>query len=380
MVTGTALAWIVGELALHAAFGTSNLGAGSFISFGVWLGCVAVLWASVTWAAALGLISVSVSLAVGLMPVQEVLFLIVMSGAVALYSSPFLRRTYLGLTLVWTVWFAGHVESISAAVPLALLVGLLLVLAYGIGRAGRGISEKRDTAQQELLEAEAHHQQALTAQRRALARELHDIVAHDVTVMAMQAEAADISGDDAQQKAALGTIQTSARAALRDLRRMVKVLQEDGAIDDASETAEAYPDAVFPDSLSTFLMELRLGGVAVDVDITGDWEAVAYSTRHSLHQIMRECVVNVLKYGSTAAGVKEPHCEIAAHACATEVRLRVANCMPSGGHPAADEDFSTGFGLIGIRDRVETFGGELSVGPDGAGQWVCEVRGLGAAI
>lgn len=380
VVTVLSAAWIIGELALHAAFGDTNMGTGSLISLAAWLVCVAVLWASVTWAAVTSLASVSLSLLVGLMPVQEILILIVMAGAVAIYSPPRVRRSFLLLSLIWTLWFASQVGQASSALPLGLLVMLLLMIAYGIGRAVRIIAEKRDNAQQQLAETRERHRGALAAQRRTLARDLHDIIAHDVTLMAMQAEAAQLSGDETQRGAALDLIRASSRSALSDLRRMVRLLRDDGVLDQSfTGSDDTYTEEVFPESLEGFREELQVGLIPVEVVITGDWDDVAYSTRHNLHQILKECVANVMKYGSAAAGVKDPHCSITAGVGAPEVWLRVTNRLPQPGHNSDSSYLSSGFGLESIRDRVETFGGELAAGPDGRGQWTCEVRRLGAA-
>ncbi|MGW2413304.1 sensor histidine kinase [Streptomyces tubercidicus] len=194
------------------------------------------------------------------------------------------------------------------------------------------------------------------AERLELARELHDLVAHHVTGIVVQARAArytDLEGPPAG--ATFERIESAGSEALGAMRRLVRVLREDGA--------RAHPLAGLAEVRAMADAFARTGPPVVLALETGAAHALPAEVGAAVHRIVREALTNVRKHAVDATAVR-----IGLRSVPRGVELRVAN---DGGAPArlSEQARGGGFGLAGLTERAEAMGGRLSAGPAPEGGW-----------
>ena len=200
---------------------------------------------------------------------------------------------------------------------------------------------------------------AAAAERTRIARELHDVVAHHVSLMAVQAEAAGALLPDRPVEAArsVEVIGATARAALTELRRLLGVLR--GPAGDA-QTAPSVSLA----GLGTVLDQVREAGLAVELTVTGAATELSPGTDLTAYRIIQEALTNSLRH----AQASRAEVTLAYEPGFVTVRVTDDGSAPAGaaaGAPAPNGD--GGFGLAGIAERVASCGGSLTVGPAGRG-------------
>jgi signal transduction histidine kinase len=218
------------------------------------------------------------------------------------------------------------------------------------------LTERADRAERER---EQRADAAVAFERARIARELHDIVAHSVSVMVVQAEAADEMLDRNRPDRARGPvtkIQETGRAALTDMRRMLGILRE----------ADARP-ALMPQpgiaNLELLLARMRESGLPVELEVAGEPEPLPPGVDLSAYRIVQEALTNTLKYaGPARAGVSVRY---AGGALELEITDDGAG---------AEHGSEPGHGLVGMRERVALFGGELAAGPAPEGGYIVRAR------
>ena len=231
----------------------------------------------------------------------------------------------------------------------------LLVVAWSVGRALRvrqdAVDALRVEAERLREERDARSRQAAAAERARIARELHDVVAHSISVVAVQAGAARwvLDGDPAPVRDALLTIERTSRDALAELRRLLEVLR---AEDEETELAPQQGVADVP----ALVEQVRAAGQPLRLRVEGKPVPLPAGVDLAGFRIVQEGVTNVLKHapGSSAAVAVR----YLAGALEVEVTDDGGGRLP-GWSPAA----SPGHGLAGMRERVELYGGELQAGP-----------------
>jgi signal transduction histidine kinase len=207
-------------------------------------------------------------------------------------------------------------------------------------------------------EQEARAREAVSVERLRIARELHDVVAHDVSVMSVQAAAAErvLEGDQPAIRSALGSIQTTARSTIDEMRRMLGVLR---AIDDEGELAP-MPGLADLDALAE---HARAAGLRVDIRVEGTPRALPAGLELSAYRIIQEGLTNAIKHaGECRAAVMIRYVPDA-------LELEVVDDGSADGSGGG-----TGHGLVGIRERVGLFGGELETGRRDGGGWRLRAR------
>jgi signal transduction histidine kinase len=226
-------------------------------------------------------------------------------------------------------------------------VFLLILTALFAATVAAGMYA-RTAQQRRVAEARAARQ----SERDAIARELHDLVAHHVTGIVVQAQAARLVADERPDvtASALWSIERAGADALSSMRAMVGALRTDRG------DAPIAPAATLDDirRLATS------GGVAVPVVVSLDPGAAGLpsSVIASLHRIAIEAVTNARRHGTGATRV-----DVAVDCAPSRVRLSVAN------DGALVRDRQPGFGLVGIAERVAALGGKFEAGPRSAGGW-----------
>lgn len=331
------------------------------------VGCVVLLWVRVTWAAVVGLIMVAVSLFTEGLAYSLVLAVLLV-GVGAMVTTKLFRRSLLAATLIWTGFLTNQLEDPTSGVVLMAIMVLLIMGSYGLGSAFRKVTNARLQSRRELDEVEARHRESVAAERKSIARDLHDIVAHDITIIAMQSRAAQMADTEDSYRNAVEVIGDSSRAALQDLRRMLNLLREDGALEDLPTSSATELD--IRTGAETFCEQLRGLGFTVSCELDGDLSELSRSVHAALYRILQECTTNVARY----AGHGQT-CWIRVWAGEKEAGLTVTNTVASR-RRAVSRWSSSGAGLIGIRDRAAAFGGQARAGFDRKGHWVVTVQGV----
>lgn len=331
------------------------------------VGCVVLLWIRVTWAAIVGLVMVVASLFVEGMA-YSLLLAVLLAGLGAMVTTKLFRRALLVATLVWTGFLSNQMEDPTGGLVLMAIMLLMIFGSYGLGSAFRNVTNARLQSRRELQEVEAEHRESVAAERKSIARDLHDIVAHDITIIAMQSRAAQMADTDESYRQAVQVIGDSSRAALQDLRRMLNLLHEDGTLDELPASSATELD--IRAGAQVFCDQLRGLGLNVTCELEGDFGGLSRSVHAALYRILQECTTNVARYAGEGQ-----ECWIRVGVGATEAGLTVTNSVASR-RWAVSRWSSSGAGLIGIRDRAAAFGGAARAGFDREGRWLVTVRGL----
>jgi signal transduction histidine kinase len=233
--------------------------------------------------------------------------------------------------------------------------GVAALTAWWIGESIRTRNEVRiervNTARR--LQALAE-QEAVARERARIARELHDVVAHHVSTIAVRAATLPYEVDDLAPpvRDALGEIAEGARAALVDLRAVLGVLRR------GDEDVEGAPQPRLAD-LDSLVTRIRTTGTPAALSIEGPQRRLPDGIEVCGYRIVQEALTNTIRH---APGSKT---EVGLVYGANELTIRVCD---DGSGPPADAGDGAGFGLVGMRERVAMLGGSLSAGPrDGGG-------------
>jgi len=199
-------------------------------------------------------------------------------------------------------------------------------------------------------------EQAAATERARIARELHDIVAHHLSVIVLQAAGARASGKPAE--ATLEKIENSGRQALAETRRLLGVLR------DPAEETGLTPQPGIGD-LDGLAASVRAAGLPVKLRIDGDLAPLPAAVDVSVYRIVQEALTNVLKH----AGPARADVTIG---CATEaITIEVTD---DGTGESGNQVTAAGLGLAGMRERAAVFGGELAAGPRPDGGFAVRAR------
>jgi signal transduction histidine kinase len=217
------------------------------------------------------------------------------------------------------------------------------------------------------LEAERdlNAERAVTDERLRIARELHDVMAHHVTIIGIQASAAEriLDRDVVKARTALQLISRESRETVDELQRLLGFLRPARAVDSAFEADPPQPSVA---NVARLVADSRASGLEVSLETTGDLENLPGSVSLSAYRIVQEALTNVRKHaGSSRANVR-------VDVAAGWVNLKVHNVR---GNPSlAGQSTGSGLGLLGMRERARLVGGEVKAGPSSEGGWLVEAR------
>jgi signal transduction histidine kinase len=273
------------------------------------------------------------------------------------------RRGLIALAVV------GVVTTVLVSVPstfpgldsLVLYLGLIAA-AWFLGdlvRRWQTLAREHSAQVRELQVArEELARHAVTAERVRIARELHDVVAHSMTIVAMHAGVGRLAvGTDPQtESAALQVIEETTRSALGEMRRLVAVLREQGQSEPQLGPVQGLGD------LPGLTAAVAAAGVTVDVRTSGDLASLPAGVSLAAYRVVQEALTNVVRHaGPTRARVTVTAGDDGA------VDVCVQN-DPGHGQRSV-EPAGGGHGTTGMRERVELYGGTLISGPAGGGGW-----------
>jgi signal transduction histidine kinase len=219
-----------------------------------------------------------------------------------------------------------------------------------------------DRAARLEAERDAQAQIAAAAERARIARELHDVVAHNVSVMVVQADGASYAllSDPDRARAALAAIASTGRQALTEMRRMLGVLRRD---EDGTEPGRAPLPGI--GQLGELLEQTRATGLAVSFTVEGVPQPLPGGAALAAYRIVQESLTNTRKHGGPRATA-----QVTLRYLEDALLLRITD---DGRGPAAASD-GAGHGLTGMRERVAIYGGWVQAGPRPSGGYQVTAR------
>jgi signal transduction histidine kinase len=241
--------------------------------------------------------------------------------------------------------------------------GALLVTAWAVGEAigsrRAEHAERLRAAEQEAVAAREQAASAATEERLRIARELHDIVAHSMSLIAVQAGvgAHVIDTDTGAARTALEVIADTSREALNQTRSMLGLLRD-------KDEAVAGPPTGAAGDVTSLVEQVRTAGVAVTLEVDGTADRPAPEVQATVYRIVQESLTNVLKHsGSGSASV---HITYGPDSVVVEIDDPGGTARQSDSRPAP---VSSGHGLIGLQERAQLVGGRLVYGPREGGRF-----------
>ncbi|QFR97865.1 two-component sensor histidine kinase [Streptomyces tsukubensis] len=279
-------------------------------------------------------------------------YLVVMTG-VSLVSRPRVAVEMWGLTAL-----IGIITVVPSGMPAAPVLGMLVLGAFTLTAAasvGGWLSARREVAvkEQEVAVKEEvtlveRSRRTLLEERTTIARELHDVVAHHMSVVAIQAEAAPYRVEDPPPElaAAFVTIRENAVAALTELRRVLGVVRAED---------QDLPDAPQPTllDLDALLANVEEAGLTVSRTVTGAVRELPQGVELSAYRIIQEALSNTLRHAPGAQAAVELSYVLGG------LGLRIINGPSTGGGAGVP---GAGHGLTGMRERVTMLDGEMTAG------------------
>ena len=258
------------------------------------------------------------------------------AGAITATVALYLHRLVWGYSLP----LSGVIEGIALS-GAALALGLYQAtrLAY--------FEQQRERAARLERERELLDEQAAAQERLRIARELHDVVAHDVSLMVIQAQALEATALDPTARRGAQTIAELGRDAMSEMHRTLALMRA------ARADNERDPQPALQD-LGPLLERAQTAGVSVELSVTGTPRSLPAGVELSAYRIVQEALTNVIKHsGSERASVQLRYGK-------DGLELEI---LDHGGGSAASGVPEPGHGLVGMRERVALFGGSLEAGP-----------------
>ncbi len=212
------------------------------------------------------------------------------------------------------------------------------------------------------IERDQRTELAAAAERARVAREMHDIIGHNLSVIIGLADGGAYAAEVSPQrsKEALQLIAGTGRQALGEMRRMLGVLRED------RDGPEFSPQPGVAD-LDALCERIRAAGPEVLYRSIGDPESLDPAAQLTVYRIAQEALTNSLKHAGTRTSV-----QLRLEVADVLVRIRVQDSGPPEGAPAAPAPNEDGHGLAGMRERAALFDGTVTAGPRAGGGWTVE--------
>jgi len=237
---------------------------------------------------------------------------------------------------------------------------ILFVIAWLAGFAMHERAEQAEAAElraaQAELERDAAARIAVAEERARIARELHDIVAHAMSVMVLQVGALRHKAEP-EQREVLEGIEDTGRSALAEMRRLLGAMRSEG------DDLELAPQPGM-DRLEPLLDEIRRAGLPVELHVEGEPFPLSRAVDLSAYRIVQEGLTNTLKHAQAS------QVDVTIRYSPSDLQIEVRD-DGAGAASAAD---GLGHGLVGIRERVKIYGGEMSAGRVNGGGFVLSAR------
>ncbi len=275
---------------------------------------------------------------------------------VAIVAALCVAATFLGVIVAK----AGTQVAVAGTIQTMLSVAIILALGDWARTRTKYAAAIEENARLQEAEREERSRRAVDAERERIARELHDIVTHHVSVIVIQAGAGltALARRPEEARAALEAIDRTSREALIDMRRML------GILGDAPGTSAAGDEARAPmprlERLGELIEEVRAAGLPVELSLDGVRRPLDAGVELSAYRIVQEALTNALKHARGARA----RVRLAYEPKALEIEV---TDQGGAGRRDVGETEGGGRGLIGMRERVAIFGGEFEAGPTPTG-------------
>lgn len=291
-------------------------------------------------------------------PLQSFLAWLLAFYSVGAHAEP--RRAIYGGTVAGVVVVAMAIPSLFRGenpgniIPTLLFLGAAWLMGWTLHRRRVQAVRLEDRAAQLEIEREEKARAAVAEERARISRELHDVVAHSVSVTVVQAQAAQrlLEGEQREARQVLESIETTGRQALVEMRRLLGVLRRT----DADLSLAPQPGL---DDLDDLIGQVREAGLPVELHIEGEPEPLQPGVDLSAYRIVQEALTNTLKHAGPASA------RVTVRYRNDEVELEVADDGPGTGKGGG-----SGQGLIGMRERVAIYGGVFENGRHNGGYLV----------
>jgi signal transduction histidine kinase len=333
------------------------------IGFGV-LGAALVLWrAAPLLALVIGLTAITAAVAAGVSmrtPVSPLLFYVLVLYSVGLREE--LVPAVAGLVVTIAMTLASNALATRNGDAFAWgdvpWIAFIATTPWIVGRAMRTRVRQSEELERRAERLERERLVAVAEERARIARELHDVIAHSVTVMVVQAGAAEevLKRDPARALEPLRSVQETGRQALVEMTRLVGLLRDD------SEEIGLEPQPGL-DEVPALVAQVREAGLPVELRVEGDERPLPPAVELTAYRVVQEALTNALKHAG------EAHAEVSLRYRPDALELEVIDDGPgdADGH-------SGGHGLAGVRERVTVFDGQFAAGPRPEGGFAVRAR------
>jgi signal transduction histidine kinase len=252
-----------------------------------------------------------------------------------------------------------HVHGVGDVVWGAGLLAVAWLFGIAVrGRQGRIVALEGEAVRL-AAEREERARAAVAEERSRIARELHDVVAHAVSVVVVQAQAGLrlVGRDEQRARQSLEAIEVTARTALDEMRRLLAMLRE-------AEDSSLAPQPGLA-QLEVLAAQVREAGLPVEVRIGGEPVPLPAGLDLAAYRLVQEGLTNALKHAG------EAHARVDVRYCRERLELEISDDGTGSGSNGKGEG---GHGLIGLRERIALYGGELESGPGPEGGWLLRAR------
>jgi signal transduction histidine kinase len=293
----------------------------------------------------------------GLIPI-----LVVIAGFVWMGTIRDRRRAFAGLAFgIAANAIVAHNDPLGASgdvVFTSIVFTVAWTIGFALSRKFQEATDAKQRAERAKREREERARAAVADERARIARELHDVVGHSVSVMTVQASAVRrlLRPHQEKQHEALLVVEQTGREALAEMRRMVGVLRR-------PEEAPALAPQPSLEYLDKLVTHARETGLAVDLRIEGEPVQLPAGVDLTAYRLVQEGLTNAVKHA------RAEHAEVLVRYTDGHVEVAVSDDGPGGG--TGDKG---GHGLVGMRERVSVYGGEFDAGPRAEGGYRLRAR------
>lgn len=296
-------------------------------------------------------------------------FTLICAVIVTIATVSMLPRT---LTLVYSLVLATWTMTavvVESTTDALWLMGTPLVVGVVIGVALRFFVIQHRENKTRLRSIEAAHQQLREQERLELARDLHDVVAHELTLVTMQAAGSHRQNDPAVLHETISTIENAARSGLQELRTLLHILRESPGAVSRNENSSGLTTGSLENLLDSLSASLTAAGFSVTVNTLDGFDTLPTTVRGTAARILQEASTNIIKYAPAGSA-----CLLSLTRDANSVMVRTENELQHSRGPEYGEyPMTSGYGLHGIQERVALLNGDVTYGPQD-GRWVLDVR------
>jgi signal transduction histidine kinase len=292
-------------------------------------------------------------------------FIIFLASCAAVFLIGLIReraQAVVGLVLAWgvvaVVAYRDPLGNLDGFIAPSVIFGIIWTIAFALGRKFEEADEARDRAARAEREREERARSAVTEERARIARELHDVVGHSVSVMTVQASAVRrlLRPEQQREREALLIVEQTGREALAEMRRMVGVLRR-------PEEAPALAPQPSLEHLGKLIEQAREAGLPVDLRVEGEPLPLPAGVDLTAYRLVQEGLTNALKHA------RAERAQVLVRYSDGDIEVTVSD----DGQGAGSGD-GGGHGLVGMRERVAVYGGELEAGPRPEGGYRLRAR------